>query len=231
MNIELIKTFHLEVAHRTTQGSERGERLHGHSLRVDVVCAGITTDPEGWLIDYGEIKTAFAPVKATLDHHDLNEVLGLEDVSLTQIRDYIHGQLAPHVAPLKEIHVAVEGDGAFVLRQLEQDNQLHLRERLHFSFEAAHRLPNVPEGHQCGRMHGHSFRVEAGAAHLEGLRLPLKALYEKVDHRCLNEIEGLENPTSEVLSQWIWQQLSAHVHDLRLVAVQETCTARCVYRG
>ena len=231
MNIELIKSFHLEVAHRTTQGSKRGERLHGHSLRVDVVCAGVTTEPGGWLIDYGEIKAAFAPVEASLDHHDLNDVMGLEDVSLKNVRDYIYTHLAPHVPSLKEVHVTAEGDGAFVLRQLEEDSQLHLRDRLHFSFEAAHRLPNVPKGHQCGRMHGHSFRVEAGAAHLEGLRLPLKNLYELVDHQCLNKIEGLENPTSEVLSHWIWQQLSAHVKDLLLVAVQETCTARCVYRG
>ena len=83
-----------------------------------------------------------------------------------------------------------------------------------FIFEAAHFLPNVPAGHKCGRLHGHSFKV--------GLRL---------DHHYLNDIPGLENPTSEVLARWIWQRLKPQLPELSQVRVHETCTCGCIYRG
>lgn len=111
-----------------------------------------------------------------------------------------------------------------------------------FTFEAAHLLPNVPEGHKCGRLHGHSFLVRitlrghAGAttgwvmdfADLKTAWKPLDAL---LDHRYLNEIPGLENPTSERLSIWIWERLSHTLPQLFEVTVRETCTAGCAYRG
>ena len=111
-----------------------------------------------------------------------------------------------------------------------------------FNIEAAHRLPNVPEGHKCARLHGHSFRVEL---HVEGPIDPvfgwvmdfgdLKAAFEplrlRLDHYYLNEIEGLENPTSEVLAVWIWDRLSPRVTGLSAVTVRETCTSGCTYRG
>ncbi|MEY2588569.1 MAG: 6-pyruvoyltetrahydropterin/6-carboxytetrahydropterin synthase [Acidimicrobiaceae bacterium] len=111
-----------------------------------------------------------------------------------------------------------------------------------FSFEAAHRLPNVPEGHKCARLHGHSFRV---TVHVEGepgtdtgwvmdfaeLSAAFAPLHEQLDHRYLNEVEGLENPTSELLAQWIWDRLVAVLPGLSQVVVRETCTAGAVYRG
>ena len=111
-----------------------------------------------------------------------------------------------------------------------------------FTFEAAHRLPNVPEGHKCARLHGHSFRV---SIHVEGeldpalgwvadfadLAAAWRPLHEQLDHRYLNEIEGLENPTSEVLAMWIWDRLVATLPGLSLVGVRETCTSGCAYRG
>jgi 6-pyruvoyltetrahydropterin/6-carboxytetrahydropterin synthase len=111
-----------------------------------------------------------------------------------------------------------------------------------FRFEAAHWLPNVPEGHKCGRMHGHSFSVTITVqgevdprsgwvidyGEIKDAFLPLE---EQLDHHCLNEIDGLENPTSEVLSQWIWNQMKPELPLLFEVAVEETCTCRCVYRG
>jgi 6-pyruvoyltetrahydropterin/6-carboxytetrahydropterin synthase len=92
-----------------------------------------------------------------------------------------------------------------------------------FTIEAAHRLPNVPPGHKCGRLHGHSFRIEIKSA--------FKPVEEAIDHRFLNDVPGLENPTSENLATWIWEQLSAALPMLSKVVVRETCTTGCVYEG
>jgi 6-pyruvoyltetrahydropterin/6-carboxytetrahydropterin synthase len=111
-----------------------------------------------------------------------------------------------------------------------------------FSFEAAHRLPNVPEGHKCARLHGHSFLVRVSVdgpvgAHtgwvmdFADLKAAFLPLHERLDHRYLNEIAGLENPTSEVLAQWIWRELHAALPGLAEVEVRETCTSGCIYRG
>jgi 6-pyruvoyltetrahydropterin/6-carboxytetrahydropterin synthase len=111
-----------------------------------------------------------------------------------------------------------------------------------FSFEAAHRLPHVPAGHKCRRLHGHSFRVEL---HAQGTVDPdtgwvmdfaeigeaFAPLREQLDHHYLNEIEGLENPTSELLARWIWERLRPTMPALSQVVVRETCTSGCVYRG
>jgi 6-pyruvoyltetrahydropterin/6-carboxytetrahydropterin synthase len=111
-----------------------------------------------------------------------------------------------------------------------------------FDFEAAHRLPNVPPGHKCARLHGHSFRV---AVHIAGDVDPklgwvmdfadIKAAFEPIlatlDHYYLNEIEGLENPTSENLARWIWRRLKPALPKLTKVVVRETCTSGCVYAG
>jgi len=111
-----------------------------------------------------------------------------------------------------------------------------------FQVEAAHRLPNVPEGHKCARLHGHSFRIEvhvSGPVGLEDgwvmdfaeLRQIFQPVFEQLDHHYLNDIEGLENPTSEHLARWIWQQLKPVLGGLTKIIVQETCTAGCIYRG
>lgn len=111
-----------------------------------------------------------------------------------------------------------------------------------FTFEAAHRLPNVPDGHKCARLHGHSFRVQLhvrGAVGKEtgwvqdfgDLRAAFKPLEARLDHYYLNEIEGLENPTSEVLAKWLWDRLIDELPNLVEVQVRETCTAGCIYRG
>lgn len=111
-----------------------------------------------------------------------------------------------------------------------------------FRFEAAHRLPNVPEGHKCARLHGHSFRVRVTVdgpvdprtgwvMDFADLSAAMRPLHDRLDHRYLNEIAGLENPTSEVLARWIWHELLPGLPSLRAVEVRETCTTGCVYRG
>ncbi len=110
-----------------------------------------------------------------------------------------------------------------------------------FGFEAAHWLPTFPQGHKCRRMHGHSFRVEVvveGEVDPESgylvdygeIAAAVEPLCKQLDHRCLNDIEGLENPTSEVLARWLWERLRPSLPMLAEVVVQETCTARCEYR-
>lgn len=111
-----------------------------------------------------------------------------------------------------------------------------------FHIEAAHHLPHVPAGHKCRRLHGHSFQVEIHVAgevsDKEGwvmdfadISLAFRPLYEQLDHHYLNEIEGLENPTSENLARWIWRRLQPALPTLSRIVVRETCTAGCVYQG
>jgi 6-pyruvoyltetrahydropterin/6-carboxytetrahydropterin synthase len=111
-----------------------------------------------------------------------------------------------------------------------------------FTFESAHKLPHVPEGHKCGRLHGHSYRCEI---HVKGQTHPrdgwvmdfadIKERFEPLrkilDHNYLNEIEGLANPTSEVLAQWIWRRLKPSLPQLSRVVIRETCTSGCIFTG
>jgi 6-pyruvoyl tetrahydropterin synthase/QueD family protein len=111
-----------------------------------------------------------------------------------------------------------------------------------FTFEAAHRLPHVPEGHKCGRLHGHSFRCEIAVRgrvdpytgwllDFADLKEAFAPLDEKLDHNYLNDIEGLENPTSENLARWIWERLEGKLEGLHRVTIRETCATRCDYFG
>ena len=111
-----------------------------------------------------------------------------------------------------------------------------------FTFEAAHRLPNAPLGHECARLHGHSYQV---SVHVEGEVDPqagwvidfadiaeaMTPLLDELDHTYLNEIDGLDNPTSERLAVWIWDRLQPVLPQLSSLVIRETCTAGCVYRG
>ena len=112
-----------------------------------------------------------------------------------------------------------------------------------FTFEAAHRLPMVPADHKCYRMHGHGFRigvtVEGEVDPRLGWVLDYADITAKVepivmrelDHRTLNDVAGLENPTSELLAAWLWQRLHRELPGLAAITVHETCMARCTYRG
>jgi 6-pyruvoyltetrahydropterin/6-carboxytetrahydropterin synthase len=111
-----------------------------------------------------------------------------------------------------------------------------------FRFEAAHRLPKVPPGHKCARLHGHSFKIElaiSGPVDEEtGWLLDFSALHDawapvhaELDHNYLNDVPGLENPTSELLSRWLWVRLAPALPSLCRVTVFETCEARCEYEG
>ena len=111
-----------------------------------------------------------------------------------------------------------------------------------FTIEAAHRLPHVPAGHKCARLHGHSFRVELRVSgepdphsgwimDFAEIKTAFHPLYEQLDHQYLNDIKGLENPTSERLAQWIWARLKPVLPLLSEIVVHETCTSGCRHRG
>ena len=109
-------------------------------------------------------------------------------------------------------------------------------------FEAAHWLPTFPDGHKCRRMHGHSFKVDVV---VEGevdpdkgylldfgeIKAALAPIRDALDHRLLNDIEGLANPTAEMLAKWIWDRLEPALPLLSVVRVRETCTSAAEYRG
>ncbi len=111
-----------------------------------------------------------------------------------------------------------------------------------FQIEAAHCLPGLPEGHKCRRLHGHSFRVDV---HVRGavdarygwvmdfadVKAAFQPIFDDLDHRYLNDIPGLENPTSERLAQYVWGRLVAALPGLSRVVIHETCTSGCAYEG
>ena len=111
-----------------------------------------------------------------------------------------------------------------------------------FRFEAAHRLPNVPADHKCSKLHGHSYRVivtvtgqveqETGwVMDFAEIKRVVEPIIEKLDHSCLNDIEGLENPTSEMLARWLWQRIKPRLSRLTSITVSESENSSCTYRG
>jgi 6-pyruvoyltetrahydropterin/6-carboxytetrahydropterin synthase len=109
-----------------------------------------------------------------------------------------------------------------------------------FTFEAAHKLPNVPKGHKCGRLHGHSYKIRI---HLSGdvddvagwfidfseVKELFKPIYNQLDHNYLNDISGLENPTAENIAKWVYDKLKPNLCFLRAIELMETCTCGVVY--
>ena len=111
-----------------------------------------------------------------------------------------------------------------------------------FRFEAAHYLPNLPDGHKCRRMHGHSFRGEVAVRgpidtrlgwliDFADLKRAVDPIVARLDHFLLNEVEGLQNPTSESIAIWIWRELAPQLPQLYRVTIEETCTTRCHFYG
>ena len=110
----------------------------------------------------------------------------------------------------------------------------------HFQIEAAHQLTLLPDGHKCRRLHGHSFHIDI---HVTGEADPTlgwvmdydqideawEPLFKTLDHHFLNEIPGLENPTSETLALWIFDRLKDSLPGLSGIAISETCQESCLY--
>jgi 6-pyruvoyltetrahydropterin/6-carboxytetrahydropterin synthase len=126
---------------------------------------------------------------------------------------------------------------------LQTDSVMKVRLVQEFRFEAAHRLPKVPPGHKCAALHGHSYRIEIAVSgkvneetgwfiDYQRLHDAWAPLFAKLDHHYLNDVQGLENPTSEVLARWLWERFSESLPEqLERVTVFETNDARCEYEG
>ena len=191
--------------------------------------------PDGWAPFPGgeddQLRQALGHCVEGLDYRYLNEHLAVPtDENLAR---WIHQCVdAPGLAAVGVQSTRDQG------ADLDGEGHAHVWRR--FRFEAAHRLPNVAEGHQCGRMHGHGFEVILHAdqdlegdmgvdfARLEALWAPL---HEELHLACLNDLPGLENPTSEVLASWLWERLKPQLPELSWVTVYETVTAGCHYDG
>ncbi|NCA71072.1 MAG: 6-pyruvoyl tetrahydropterin synthase [Sphingobacteriia bacterium] len=210
----------------------RARRLHGHGF-VARVRAEL---PPDWAAFAGaeteQLTGALREAVAPLDYQDLNAVLPTPtDENLAR---WIRDRLAlPGLATVGVRSTPEQG------ADLDGAEHVHVWRR--FRFEAAHRLPNVPPGHQCGRMHGHGFEVILHAAQdLAGQDMGLDydrlgalwaPLHAELDHACLNDIPGLENPTSELLASWLWERLKPALPALSWISVYETATAGCHYDG
>jgi 6-pyruvoyltetrahydropterin/6-carboxytetrahydropterin synthase len=210
----------------------RSRRLHGHSFLAKVRCSL----PKDWAhFPGGEIERLRDIVQsrvAQIDYRLLNEeVRQPTDENLARwLRDGIGVPGIEQVGIQSTPHEGVDLDGA---------GHAHVWRR--YVIQSAHRLPNVPDGHKCGRMHGHGFEIIIHANqdlgdrdlsidydYLDSLWAPIHA---ELNYACLNDLPGLENPTSEVLSSWLWQRLKPQLPQLSWITVFETASCGANYDG
>ncbi len=206
-------------------------RLHGHSFLAKVRARNADSlVGEGDRLD--QLGEMVHKVVEPLNYRLLNEVVDVPtDENLAR---YVRRGLSLTELDLVGIQ-STRGQGV----DLDVEDTAHIWKR--FRFEAAHRLPNVHEGHPCGRMHGHGFEVVLHVrqnvssmdmgVQFETLEAAWHPLHQRLNRACLNEVAGLENPTSEMIARWIWRVLIADVPSLSWVSVFETRTAGCHFDG
>ncbi|MFL2983688.1 MAG: 6-carboxytetrahydropterin synthase QueD [Candidatus Neomarinimicrobiota bacterium] len=111
-----------------------------------------------------------------------------------------------------------------------------------FAVEAARSLPNLPDGHPCKKIHGHSFKITITVAgqidentgfvmDFSEIDSSFSPIHKLIDHSYLNDLEGLDNPSSENLCKWIWSKLKNSLRDLKRIEIKETESTGCIYRG
>ncbi|TDR73589.1 6-pyruvoyltetrahydropterin/6-carboxytetrahydropterin synthase [Paludibacterium purpuratum] len=213
----LLAATGFEAARRIPGATdERLINTHGHSFRALARADATHTDQ-------ATLEAALATAAAPLHYAQINDTLA--DPDDLGIARYLADSISSPVT------LALQSSmrrGALV------DNNLALVS-LTVSFEAAHQLPQVPAGHKCGRLHGHRFgvRLFADAARCDHMRLEAawQPLFERLNHRYLNDIDGLDNPTSEVLAKWLFERLRDTLPGLAWVEVRETHSAGSQYDG
>lgn len=211
----------------------RAGRMHGHGFVARVRCA----IPEGWADFPGgeveQLQQRLAAAVGQLDYRCLNEQLA--QPSDENLARWLGQRLAEPRLDWEQIGVqSTPHQGAVI----GADGQAHVWRR--YIFQSAHQLPNVPAGHKCGRMHGHGFEVivQAGQQGADGqpvdydrLDALWAPLHQSLHYACLNELAGLENPTSEMMSSWIWSRLQPHLPSLSRVTVYETASCGASFDG
>ena len=215
----------------------RARRLHGHSFLARVRAAL----PDGWAAfpggEVAALRERLEAVLAPLDYRLLNEVIAVPtDENLARWIRACLTEPGREVPGLGQIGVQSTRDSGV---DLDADGHAHVWRR--YVFEAAHQLTGVPADHKCARMHGHGFEVilhadqDLGARdlgvdydHLDACWAPLHA---QLHHACLNDIPGLQNPTSERIAAWLWERLAPVLPELSWVTVYETASCGAHYDG
>ncbi len=223
-----------EAARRVTNlpVGHRSRRLHGHSF----VAKTRVRLPSGWAsfpgAEVDDLRACLARCSAPLDYQDLNEQF--EQPTNETIARWIRAHLG--IADIDTVGVqSTRHEGVDV----DRNDHAHVWRR--YSFDSAHRLPNVAAGHKCGHMHGHGFEVVIHANRALGEGLPSvdcdrldqlwAPLHAQLHLACLNDIPGLENPTSELIGRWIWASLKPQLPQLSWVTVHETSTCGAHFDG
>ena len=214
----------------------RSRGLHGHSYFATVRAQL----PDNWApfpgAEVEELRRRLEACIAPLDHALLNDTLDQPtDENLARwIRRRLEAEFG--VPGIQQVGIqSTQHSGV----DLDVDGRAHVWRR--YRFQAAHQLPHVPAGHKCGRMHGHGFEVILHANqdlgerdlsidydHLDEVWAPF---HMQLNYQCLNEIEGLANPTSEVISAWLWQRLKPQLPELSWVTVYETGSCGANFDG
>jgi 6-pyruvoyltetrahydropterin/6-carboxytetrahydropterin synthase len=234
MDAHLSKALFVEAAHRNPAGNTAQQRLHGHTYRIELLATGPVEEESGWVVDFGDLRDLFGAVLEQVDHSYLNDLPGMgANACLADLEAWImHAAEPPKDVPWRVgVRVSIVGDLFFTPHRLPAKPSEGLPERLRFSFEAAQSLPRLPKTHPCRNLHGHSYHLEVAAPDLDILQRHLNDLYDLLDHGYLNEIEGLEHATSEAIGHWVWQWLEARKVRPTAVVVQETLTARCLFKA
>lgn len=206
--------------------------LHGHSFQV----TALTALPREWSSFPGgevlSLRKALEETVAPLNYSYLNQVLEHptdENLALW-VQEHFH---LPHINRIAIRSTRLQGV------DLDRHGVVHIWRR--YRFQAAHQLPNVPPGHKCGRMHGHRFEVVVHATQSPNLNQPSidydhidriwAPIQSELDYQCLNNIEGLSNPTSELISSWLWSRLKQSLPELSSVTVFETDSCGANFDG
>lgn len=232
MKAQIIKTIYIEAAYRVCSMDGQQELLSGNSYRIDIIAEGEISSDVGWVIDYADMKAFFEPIRQKLDHHCLNDVPGLENYNGPQsLQQWILEQLRPWPSWFVGVRVFPPSPTQFTARVVEGCPVSGLPTRLAFDFSAAQSLPQLPVGHPCRELHGHTYTIEMACKNMDKAMLVAEQIFGEVHGKYLNRIPGLEQATAERIAVWIWQRLVTEHMEPIVVGVQETPQNRCYYYG
>lgn len=226
-----MSSLHLTAARSFEAARQTGAGLHGHGFLARLVAAAQSIDGDFPGDECDALDRRLAQAVTPLDYALVNDRLDLvgDDAMAAWLLDRleleVESALALRSAP----------DRGAIVKTGGQRLAWH-----RFRFESAHQLPNVPAGHKCGRMHGHGFEAtifsviggnDTASRVQQDIARAWRPLHQQLHLACLNDLPGLDNPTSEVLAQWIWQTLANTLPGLSGVTVMETASAGCHFDG